>query len=1166
MDTGLADALVLDAMALADALWLMRIRSTQHPHDTSSPSSRPGPAGAAAAPASYRTAVPVDAPAADELQDDAPGDVTHPRRTPIRPAAPAARVNGAPGAPLQARIGALRALPDVPAMRRALRQFSTRPDRPSGLIDEAATVEQYIGSGATLSMPVMQRASRRWLSLSLVVEASGTNALWSQAVDEFARLTQQQGIFRQVSRWAWNSGVTNHLTLQGRHGAFGASAQHFSSIRFRRHELVLVISDFTTPVWRSGTLTATLERHARTQPLVLVHTLPSRLWHRSWVGRPDGWANAPVAAAASAAMQVQALHGHIPVISADHIALPILPLGATALARLGHALMMPGAAAVPMLFPAMRTRLLPGPRPHAGTDSEALQRVRGFQMASSPPARRLAQYMALTAPLTFPIMRWVQAAMLPGSDSAHLAEFVLGGLLRKAEAQPDVAADDVVYTLDEEVREHLQHGMPIASAIDVLQTVGEYLEAHQHGTVDGYTGITVFPDEHDRSLPASLQAFAAVSNAFLERIGVAPRPTVPARAPATNASTAAMMVEERARTLAFPVLDIQWSPGDESLLAILHDGGVELWDVVGQEQGKGKSVLLAPVDADGAVRGAAAPFMLYWSAGLTGDAAGMLDARMHAVLHALWQEMIAFGYGPVSVAPLPRNGEDGTASLPACAVILFENLAWSDPLPDVRRQYPGDALLLVAAVRLDNDAAPVDNAEARVDLSPRALASMPEHAGATGPLDSLIRALFSRLIFSSWFDSVDRSCATAIAWRDRGHLAICRRTGAGNELDLIDGRGVLKGNEARSQRGYPRTLSDRTVTQIKPFPPHAHSTKLKQPWVWVDSSGTCSIGGVAQGIDHGALGMLCDTGTSVAMTGPGVAVHLVDGATLRAAPLEPVRAGSADAIHADGVFSYPPEHILAIYTDHDKLLAVTSARRLFAGSTSSQNPDEGHSPFAEMAPPPPARAGQATAACFFPPDGALCILLPDGTLELWNGASLTDRLDQAVPVTMRPDERPVLRAAPSRQLIAVSQGARLLVFRLMESRHGLLFARPDASAGTHILWVDDRPDNNIHERTQLMASGAHFMLTETTNGALNLLERFSFAAVISDMGRREGTREGYVLLDAMRARGDETPVFFYAGSNSAPHRAEALRRGAQGSTNQPHDLFALVRSVLLYEA
>jgi CheY-like chemotaxis protein len=113
-------------------------------------------------------------------------------------------------------------------------------------------------------------------------------------------------------------------------------------------------------------------------------------------------------------------------------------------------------------------------------------------------------------------------------------------------------------------------------------------------------------------------------------------------------------------------------------------------------------------------------------------------------------------------------------------------------------------------------------------------------------------------------------------------------------------------------------------------------------------------------------------------------------------------------------------------------------------------------------------------------------------------------------------------------------------------------------AKRHILWVDDRPNNNVHERAAFESMGFAFTLALSTDEALDVLDENQFVAIISDMGRKEGLREGYVLLDAVRKRGDETPFFIYAGSNAPKYKREASERGAQGSTNHPQELFEMV--------
>ena len=109
-----------------------------------------------------------------------------------------------------------------------------------------------------------------------------------------------------------------------------------------------------------------------------------------------------------------------------------------------------------------------------------------------------------------------------------------------------------------------------------------------------------------------------------------------------------------------------------------------------------------------------------------------------------------------------------------------------------------------------------------------------------------------------------------------------------------------------------------------------------------------------------------------------------------------------------------------------------------------------------------------------------------------------------------------------------------------------------------ILWVDDNPEANTYERNAFENMGFEFSLALSTGQALDLLKNKKFAAIISDMGRKEGDREGYVLLENVRKQGFLMPFFIYSSSDLPEHKEEARQRGAQGSVCYPQELFAAV--------
>ena len=126
------------------------------------------------------------------------------------------------------------------------------------------------------------------------------------------------------------------------------------------------------------------------------------------------------------------------------------------------------------------------------------------------------------------------------------------------------------------------------------------------------------------------------------------------------------------------------------------------------------------------------------------------------------------------------------------------------------------------------------------------------------------------------------------------------------------------------------------------------------------------------------------------------------------------------------------------------------------------------------------------------------------------------------------------------------------------------YDKPTDKWQKRILWVDDLPNNNIYERRTFEELGLKITLARSTNEALEAMEKQTFEVVISDMGRKEGPREGYVLLDTMRTTGNQIPLFIYASSNSLEHKQETQEHGGQGCTNNPIELYSLVTDTIFH--
>jgi CheY-like chemotaxis protein len=114
----------------------------------------------------------------------------------------------------------------------------------------------------------------------------------------------------------------------------------------------------------------------------------------------------------------------------------------------------------------------------------------------------------------------------------------------------------------------------------------------------------------------------------------------------------------------------------------------------------------------------------------------------------------------------------------------------------------------------------------------------------------------------------------------------------------------------------------------------------------------------------------------------------------------------------------------------------------------------------------------------------------------------------------------------------------------------------------NVLWVDDRPSNNLYERRAMEALGIRLTISTSTEDALERLRSGKFDVTISDMGRPPDPRAGYTLLDEIRRLGISTRYIIYAGSNAPKHKEEARKHGALGSTNNPRELLQLVTEAI----
>ncbi|WP_432585693.1 ATP-binding protein [Streptomyces sp. HD1123-B1] len=428
---------------------------------------------------------PSEEPADDSAPQTRPAEPLRVPAAPLHsPATPGATggggtAGGARATPLPVRAPS--ALPHRLELARALRPLKRRVRAPGRrVLDEPLTADR--SARARRPLPALRHASERWLELALVVDESVSMSVWRRTVDDFRALVEGHGAFRDVRIWRFDADDPELVLRYGPGGGDGRGAPAAEGRNpAELHDpagrrLILVVTDGLGELWGTPAMTRTLRQWARRASLTVVQVLPPDLWHRTWL--PP--VRAALRATGPARLTVRpvgpggtvAAGGGCP--SPDLV--PLVTLDPEWLRPWAQAVSgsrttwHPGAAVDLATAPAHgEPDPVTAPVPDHGTPPAAL--VEDFRTWATPAAVELA-FLLSAAPLTLPLMRWLQQALLPDSGPAQLAEVFLSGLLvRGTERHRGEDPDRVVYDFRDGVRDELASGLTRTRAYEVLTTL-----------------------------------------------------------------------------------------------------------------------------------------------------------------------------------------------------------------------------------------------------------------------------------------------------------------------------------------------------------------------------------------------------------------------------------------------------------------------------------------------------------------------------------------------------------------------------------------------------------------------------------------------------------------------------------------------------------------------
>ena len=386
------------------------------------------------------------------------------------------------------RVPTESALRDSLPFAQALRPLMQQRSIGQGVkLDEAATVHKI--AEERVWQPVAKPRTENWLDLAIVVDESASMLIWRRTIQEITRFFKHYGVFRDVRLWGLMAQDDSQQEISQQLYIRSTPFSRIRSQDLRRPDslldpsgrrLLLIVTDCVHPLWQTPELLNVLKLWGSSSPMAIMQMMPEWLWRRTYLRQ----ATLVSLQGKTAGSVNQALEVVLPEVTYQRksktdkqadIKVPIVTLEAERLqawtrmlaAQGGHfapgLIFNPRAQAATVAVEQRRQQKSSG----EGTVALSAQTFRGV---ASPLARRLASLLAASPAITLPVIRIVQEMLLPQSEQIHVAEVLLGGILKpQTTVTPDSHPDHVTYQFVEpDIRSELLAEAPVTDTTAVL--------------------------------------------------------------------------------------------------------------------------------------------------------------------------------------------------------------------------------------------------------------------------------------------------------------------------------------------------------------------------------------------------------------------------------------------------------------------------------------------------------------------------------------------------------------------------------------------------------------------------------------------------------------------------------------------------------------------------
>ncbi|CAA6819498.1 MAG: Unknown protein [uncultured Sulfurovum sp.] len=340
------------------------------------------------------------------------------------------------------------------------------------MLDETKTVELI--AKTRLIQPIVKAKKIKYFRLVMVIEQSPSMDIWNELILEFQKTIQRFGVFEGIDFYYLSSNKKGvHLYAD----RALTRELDYKKLSLRDQTLLTIVSDCVSSAWHSNHIFRMLELWSRSIPVSITQMFPKRMWHGTSLYK--GFHTSFTSHA------FKQLNKHLRsddgYYDEDDITfnLPVINFEPESVNSWSSVIygkrdkwidgvILDDLQALPLVDMSKNKK-----------DVSVEDRVNRYLSQASPLAQKLALY-ASVLPVSFHVVRVLQELKLPESSQVHLAEFFLGGLIkREVDENKKVSFD-----FHDGVREHFRNQLTATTAYKLQESMSHFVSENLNSSVD----------------------------------------------------------------------------------------------------------------------------------------------------------------------------------------------------------------------------------------------------------------------------------------------------------------------------------------------------------------------------------------------------------------------------------------------------------------------------------------------------------------------------------------------------------------------------------------------------------------------------------------------------------------------------------------------------------